>query len=76
MTFPPNCPATPDWRREFLILEVKNGEKGQIQIAAIFPDKARSTHLIRAGFDLAVESILVVIPEGWVADEENVENHT
>lgn len=39
-------------------------------------DNDKTTHLVGTRLDLVVETILIVIPEGRVADQENVENHT
>ena len=39
-----------------------------------FNKKGHPTYIIGAGLDLGVEAVLVLVPEGRVADEENVED--
>lgn len=34
------------------------------------------TDIICASFNLLIESMLVFIPEGWVSNQQDVENHT
>lgn len=33
------------------------------------------THIVGAGFDLLVQLVLVFIPEGWVAHQQNIQDH-
>ena len=40
----------------------------------ILKNPFQSTHVVSPGLDLRVESVLVLVPEGRVADQENVED--
>lgn len=37
-------------------------------------EKNKATHIIGPGFDLLVESVLILIPKGRIPNQQNIEN--
>lgn len=38
-------------------------------------ERGQCTHVVGAGLDLLVQLVLVLVPEGWVAHEQDVQDH-
>jgi hypothetical protein len=52
-----------------------HGEEGRPRVRQSPPSTPAPTHIIRPSLDLLVQLVLVLIPERWVAHQQDIQDH-